>query len=114
MTALEAQPIDPMQVLNDPAAMRGLLLNYSEKVLTLESKVAQQAPKVDAFNRIAKADGSFCFTDAAKMLQMRRKDLLNWLSAHRQIYRRLGTSRPGYQDKIQSLLLEHKTDTITR
>lgn len=31
--------IDPMQILSDPAAMRGLLLTYPEKVLALESKV---------------------------------------------------------------------------
>lgn len=30
-----AQQVDPMSVLNDPAAMRGLLLNYLEEVIAL-------------------------------------------------------------------------------
>lgn len=71
---------DPMDVLRDPAAMRGLLLTYSEKVLELETTVAAQAPKVEAFDRIAAAEGSMCVTDAAKDLQVRPKDLFNWMS----------------------------------
>lgn len=59
--ALEEQvakpAIDPMQVLSDPAAMRGLLLTYTEKVLALESKVETLAPKAEALERIAEADG---------------------------------------------------------
>jgi phage regulator Rha-like protein len=43
-----AAPADPMAVLSNPAAMRGLLLTYTEKVLALESEVAEQAPKVAA------------------------------------------------------------------
>lgn len=109
-----APVIDPMQALNDPATMRGLLLSYSEKVLTLENKVQEQAPKVDGFDRIAKADGSLCFTDAAKTLQMRLKDLIAWLSSHKWIYQRPGTSWIGYQDKIQSGHIEHKTNTVER
>lgn len=36
------------QVLSDPAAMRGLLLTYTEKVLALEDTVKAQAPKCAA------------------------------------------------------------------
>jgi len=58
LAELEAKPaIDPMQVLSDPAAMRGLLLTYTEKVLALESKVESLAPKAEALERIADADG---------------------------------------------------------
>lgn len=106
---------DPMAVLNDPAAMRQLLLNYSEKMLALEGQVAAQQPKLQAFDRIAGADGSMCITDAAKSLQMRRKDLFSWMSAHHWIYQRFGTpGYVGYQDKIQTGYLEHKVTTITR
>src|SRR5699024_9096531 len=37
--AKQRQNRDPVEVLNDPVAMRGLLLTYSEKVLELESTV---------------------------------------------------------------------------
>jgi len=103
---------DPNTVLNDPAAMRGFLLAYTEKVIALEAKVEEQAPKVEALNRIASADGSLCMRDSAKVLQIRPIDLKNWLLINRWIYGRPGHSGwLGYQDKIQSGLLCHKVHT---
>ena len=107
--------IDPMQILNDPAAMRGLLLNYSEKVITLETKVADLEPKAQALDRIAHAEGSLCVTNAAKDLQVRPKVLFGYLSQNKWIYRRQGgTGWVAYQDKLQQGLLEHKVTVVTR
>jgi len=112
---LAAPSINPMQVLNDPVAMRGLLLNYTEKVLTLENQVQEMKPDVDALHRIAKSDGGTCITTAAKDLQTRPKDLFTYLSAKGWIYRRAGgKSWLAYQSKIQSGLLEHKVTVVTR
>lgn len=94
---LEAQQHrDPVQVLNDPAAMRGLLLTYSEKVLALEAENKELVPKAEALDRIATADGSLCVTDAAKTLQVRPKDLFAFLRSHGWIYSRPGTSDVAY------------------
>ena len=113
--AREAKPIDPIQVLNDPAAMRGLLLTYSEKVLALEAKVEEQGEKVAALDRIAESDGSFCITNAAKTLQVRPKDLFDYLRAHSWIYRRAGTAHDiGYQARVNAGDLEHKVTTVLR
>jgi len=107
--------VDPMQVLNDAAAMRGLLLTYTEKVISLEAKVQEQAPDVAALERIAKSDGSLCITDAAKTLQIRPKDLFRFLRAHGWIYSRPGSGADvAYQAKIAIGVLEHKTTTIER
>ncbi len=104
---------DPMAVLNDPAAMRGLLLTYTEKVLTLESTVAQQAPKVAALDRISESQGSMCLTDAAKALKIQPRELNAWLSAKRWIYKRAGGKNwIAYQDRLQSGLLEHKATSV--
>lgn len=108
-----ASSIDAL--LADPAALRTALLGYSERVIALESKVMDQAPKVQAFDRISGSDGSLCITDAAKALQMRPRDLFSWLSEHRWIYRRLGNpSFVGYQEKIQAGYLEQKVTTVNR
>jgi len=113
--AKQAPPIDPMQALNDPATMRGLLLNYSEKVITLETKVADLEPKAQALDRISSADGSVCVTNAAKDLQVRPKVLFSFLSQNKWIYRRQGgTGWVAYQDKLQQCLLEHKVTVVTR
>ena len=101
--------------LNNPAQLRVLLLDYSEKVLALEADLSEAAPKVAAYERIALADKSLCITDAAKTLQMRPKDLFAWLQRPKWIYRRAGVAHwIGYQDKIQQGLLEHKVTEITR
>jgi phage antirepressor YoqD-like protein len=103
-----------MQVLNDPAAMRVLLLTYSEKVLALEDRVSELKPKADALDRISTADGRMCITNAAKNLGLQRKSLIAFLSARRWIYRRAGGSSgwTAYQDKIQAGYLEHKVTAI--
>ncbi|MHA3098960.1 phage antirepressor KilAC domain-containing protein [Acinetobacter brisouii] len=115
---LEAQvskPVDPMQALSDPNILRGLLLGYSEKMVELEQKVEVMQPTIDAFDRIATADGSLCLTDAAKALQMRPKDFISFLSQKQWIYKRTGSAHyVGYQDKVQSGFLEHKVTEVTR
>ena len=95
-------------------ALRGLLLTYTEKVLSLEAENRALLPKADALDRIATADGSLCITDAAKALQQRPKDLFQFLSAHGWIYSRQGSGYIAYQSKLQASLLEHKTTTILR
>ncbi|MGL9751947.1 MAG: phage antirepressor KilAC domain-containing protein [Symbiopectobacterium sp.] len=108
-----AIPADPIQMLNDPAAMRGILLTYTEKVIALESKVEEMAPDVKALHRIAKSDGGMCITNAAKELQVRPKDLFAFLRERGWIYRRIGVKNwIAYQSKIQSGYLEHKISLI--
>jgi phage antirepressor YoqD-like protein len=110
-----AKPADPMQILSDPTLLRNALLTYSELVIDLEQKVEVMQPTVEAYDRIAKADGSLCLTDAAKALQIRPKDLIAKLSAEKWIYKRAGNSHwLGYQDKVQAGYLEHKVTEVTR
>jgi phage anti-repressor protein/phage antirepressor YoqD-like protein len=116
--AKSAPILDPSRILSDPAAMRGLLLTYTEKVIALQDTIKEQAPKVAALDLIAtRSEGSLCITDAAKALQVKPKSVLfPYLSGvARWIYRRAGgKSWLGYQDKVQQGLLEHKVTTVKR
>jgi len=103
---------DPMKALNDPVAMRGLLLTYTERVIEQQAQIDAMAPKVQALDRIATAEGSLCITDAAKALQMPPRKLFDWLQRHHWIYRRHGTSWLGYSSKTQAGLLEHKVTSV--
>nr|WP_314523986.1 phage antirepressor KilAC domain-containing protein [uncultured Acinetobacter sp.] len=115
LEAQVAKPIEPMKLLADPHALRNALLTYSEKVIELEQQVEVMQPTVEAFDRIATADGSLCLTDTAKALQMRPKDLISWLNQKQWIYKRTGSAHYlGYQEKVQSGYLEHKVTEITR
>lgn len=125
----ERRAKDPMRLLSDPSALRGLLADYSEKVMALESKVKEaeavveesktiirdQASKVLALDRIATAEGSMCITDAAKVLQIQPRKLFEFLRSKTWIFQRVGGSVwLGYQDKVQAGFLEHKVTTVSR
>lgn len=89
---LESRASDPMQVLNDPAAMRGLLLGYTEKVIELEAKVEKIQPMADALVRIAGTDGMLHLQAAGKVLQQPPNKFIQWLREIGWIYKRAGNS----------------------
>lgn len=115
LEAMSQPEFDPMAALNDAAFLRGTLLSYSEKVIALEHRVEEMKPDVEALDRIAKAHGSMCITDAAKHLQVQPKSLFKMLSENHWIYRRPGGKAwLAYQDRIQAGVLEHKVIVIER
>lgn len=83
---------------------------------TVERQKAQLAtalPKADALDRIADADGSLNFTEAAKALQMRPKDLFAYCETNSWIYRRAGSGTwLGYQARTNAGDLVHKVETV--
>lgn len=93
-----------------------LAMQAEQERLALESKVAEIQPKADALDRIATvSDGSLNITETAKTLQIRPKELFQWLHSHEWIYRRPGGSGwIAYQERLQQGLLEHKVTTVQR
>jgi hypothetical protein len=65
---LEEQARNPIAALSRVDLLK-LALESEEQRLQLESKVVALAPKAEALDRLATADGSFCIRDAAKTLQ---------------------------------------------
>lgn len=61
--------------VNNPRALRALLLDYTEKVEALETKVAEQAPKVEYADALLNADGTTLVRDVAKALGVGPKKL---------------------------------------
>lgn len=105
--------------LSDPLVLQHLLADHLSKRIEAERRAVQAekaaAETVEAYDRIAKADGSLCLTDAAKDLQVRPKDLFSFARQNHWIYTRPGKGGDiAYQDKIQAGYLEHKVTTITR
>ena len=102
-------------VLSGPQLMAAALIEADATMRAQAAMIENMQEDVDALDRLAKADGSLCITDAAKALQMRRKDLFNWLRENGWIYRRPGSGHDlGYQSKTTSGLLEHKITTVLR
>ncbi len=97
-----------------PEALR-LAADQQDRLEEQRRRIEVMEPKVSGFDRIANADGSMCITDAAKALQMRPKDLFDWLKRHGWIYSRQGKAGwLAYQDKMQTGYLEHKVTTVYR
>lgn len=125
LNELEAQVSQPALALpnfTDPAeAAIAWAAEFKAKqlaqvqVVQLEAENQSMKTDVKALEQIAKSDGSFCLLDTAKTLQVKPKVFMNWMQSHSWIYKRAGCAHwVGYQDKIQSGHLEHKTTTVTR
>jgi Rha family phage regulatory protein len=69
----------PVVDFNDPHVLRTLLLDYSEKVIALESKVGVMQSDVDAIGRLRVTKGSVPLTIAAKDLKMKPLAFISWL-----------------------------------
>lgn len=104
----QTQRPDPMQVLNDPSAMRGLLLTYSEKVIALEATNAALAPKAEVYDRLLDADGSVGVRKAAKILGIPERRFVHWLIEHKWLFReKYDAELQAYVPKIHAGYVRH-------
>ncbi len=107
-----ADPVEAARAWADEVEQKRIA---KQEVIALQSKVEETKPVIEAFDRIALADGSLNMTETAKTLQVRPIDLRRWLLANRWIYRRNGSKNwLGYQDRVQSGLIEHKISTYEK
>lgn len=105
----------PVAALQDPAAMREILLAYCDRVIQAETANAQLTEKASALDRLANSSGSLCITDAAKALGVQPKRLFHRLAGENWIYRRTGSGEwVAYQNRLNAGLLELKVTRLTR
>lgn len=93
--------------------------SFSEALMLaaqLQAEKEQNAPKVEAFDRLATAtEGAMNLTNAAKHLQMQPRAFNQFLFSHGWIYKRtIGSAWIAYQDKLQRGYLEHKAHPVTQ
>jgi len=71
--------LDARQVLSDPGKLRTLLLGYTERVIALETKIADDAPKVAFHDAVAGATNTQSIQDVAKILGIGPAKFFAWL-----------------------------------
>lgn len=101
--------------VRDPSQLAQIAVQLIDMNRELQGQVDTLAPKAEALDRIATADGSMCVTASAKALQVRPKDLFAYLRQHGWIYKRAGSAGYlGYQARTNAGDLEHKVTTVLR
>ena len=105
-----------LQIANAILLAGRMIEEQKAQIEQRDKLIAITAPKAAALDKLSLADGSLCMTDAAKTLGIQpQKTLIPYLRANKWIYNRTGCAHPvAYQDKLQQMLLEHKTTTVNR
>lgn len=75
----KAKQGDPVAALNDPAALRGLLLQNVEKVIALEAKVEADKPKTRFYDQYVNTDGLYGLQNAGRALGCYPNKFVSWL-----------------------------------
>ncbi|GAA0212405.1 anti-repressor protein [Brevundimonas nasdae] len=75
----KAKQVDPVVALNDPTALRGLLLQNVEKVIALEARVEADKPKTGFYDQFVNADGLYGLQNAGRALGCHPNKFVSWL-----------------------------------
>ncbi|WP_375641229.1 MULTISPECIES: antA/AntB antirepressor family protein [unclassified Bartonella] len=98
-----------------PEALLGVLNHLQSQIEQKDHVIAELAPKAEALDGLKRSDGLFGLIEAAKMLEVRPKDLTNYLRQNDWVYRRApGAPLLPYQDKIKKGFMDCPAITIQR
>ncbi len=96
------QVATPQIDYSSPQAMIGFLTHLQNQIEQKDHVITELTPKAEALEGLKRSDGLFGLIEAAKMLEVRPKDLTDYLRKHDWVYRRApGAPLLPYQDKIR-------------
>ncbi|WP_455478710.1 antA/AntB antirepressor family protein [Bartonella sp. B10] len=100
---------------SSPKAMIGFLKHLQGQIEQKDTTIAELKSKATALESLTRSDGLLGLTEAAKVLEVRPKDLIDYSRENDWIYRRAsGSPLLPYQDKIKKGLMDCPTITIQR
>ncbi|WP_375662286.1 antA/AntB antirepressor family protein [Bartonella sp. OC16QHHD] len=109
------QVVTPQVDYSKPEALLGVLNHLQSQIEQKDNTIAELAPKAEALEGLKRSDGLFGLIEAAKMLEVRPKDLTDYLRKHDWVYRRApGAPLLPYQDKIKKGFMDCPAITIQR
>jgi len=71
--------LDASHALSDPNKLRTLLLGYTERVIAMEAKIADDAPKVAFYDAVVASANTQSIQDVAKVLGIGPTKCFEWL-----------------------------------
>ncbi|ACS50693.1 anti-repressor protein [Bartonella grahamii as4aup] len=109
------QVTTPQVDYSKPEALLGVLNHLQSQIEQKDHVIAELAPKAKALDGLKRSDGLFGLIEAAKMLEVRPKELTDYLRKHDWVYRRApGAPLLPYQDKIKKGFMDCPAITIQR
>ncbi|VEJ45789.1 antA/AntB antirepressor family protein [Bartonella vinsonii] len=109
------QVVTPQIDYSKPEALLGVLNHLQNQIEQKDHVIAELTPKAKALDGLKRSDGLFGLIEAAKMLEVRPKDLTDYLRKHDWVYRRApGAPLLPYQDKIKKGFMDCPAITIQR
>ncbi|WP_375637147.1 antA/AntB antirepressor family protein [Bartonella sp. AP152HLJHH] len=109
------QVVTPQVDYSKPEALLGVLNHLQNQIEQKDHVIAELTPKAKALEGLKRSDGLFGLIEAAKMLEVRPKDLTDYLRKHDWVYRRApGAPLLPYQDKIKKGFMDCPAITIQR
>ncbi|WP_375613964.1 antA/AntB antirepressor family protein [Bartonella sp. AP153HLJHH] len=109
------QVVTPQVDYSKPEALLGVLNHLQSQIEQKDNTIAELTPKAKALDGLKRSDGLFGLIEAAKMLEVRPKDLTDYLRKHDWVYRRApGAPLLPYQDKIKKGFMDCPAITIQR
>ncbi|WP_273782663.1 antA/AntB antirepressor family protein [Bartonella sp. ML69XJBT] len=109
------QVVTPQIDYSTPQALLGVLNHLQSQIEQKDHVIAELTPKAEALDGLKRSDGLFGLIEAAKMLEVRPKDLTDYLRKHDWVYRRApGAPLLPYQDKIKKGFMDCPAITIQR
>jgi anti-repressor protein len=88
---------DAMKMLNDPATLRQLLLNYDEKIAELQQNVEEMTPKAEFYDRYGDETETYNLRHAARILSDHPNKVLNVLRVRKFLFYEGGRQVPYAQ-----------------
>ncbi|WP_375680785.1 MULTISPECIES: antA/AntB antirepressor family protein [unclassified Bartonella] len=109
------QVVTPQVDYSKPEALLGVLNHLQNQIEQKDHVIAELTPKAEALEGLKRSDGLFGLIEAAKMLEVRPKDLTDYLRQHDWVYRRAPRAPLlPYQDKIKKGFMDCPAITIQR
>ncbi|WP_273755830.1 antA/AntB antirepressor family protein [Bartonella sp. MM73XJBT.G] len=109
------QVATPQIDYSTPQALLGVLNHLQSQIEQKDHVIAELTPKAEALEGLKRSDGLFGLIEAAKMLEVRPKDLTDYLRKNDWVYRRApGAPLLPYQDKIKKGFMDCPAITIQR
>ncbi|ACS50710.1 phage antirepressor Ant [Bartonella grahamii] len=109
------QVVTPQVDYSKPEALLGVLNHLQNQIEQKDHVIAELTPKAEALDGLKRSDGLFGLIEAAKILEVRPKDLTDYLRKHDWVYRRApGAPLLPYQDKIKKGFMDCPAITIQR